>query len=321
MKKTRTSAVLAAAFAAAIAIAGLAVVPATAHDDRSDIALPNGFAPEDIAVGRHHTFYTGSLATGAIYRGDLRSGDGAVLVPGGTPPSVGLFFDKRSSHQDRLWAAGGPSGALRVYDANTGALLTSYQLADPAAGAFVNDLVVKDGSAYVTDSFLPRLYVIPLGSDGSLPSPAAVRTVPLTGDVAYTTTPNAFNLNGLAIVDGVLLSAQTNTGRLFSIDPATGVTTAVDLVDDDAPTTIFGADGIAQRGNRLFVALNFPNKIAIIKVRDHGAAAEVRDILADPRLDIPTSVAVDRGRLYAVNARFTTPPSPSTTYSLTVLKP
>lgn len=320
--KIRTSPFLAAAFAAAVAIAGLAVVPATAHDSRSDIALPNGFAPEDIAVGRHHTFFVGSLATGAIYRGDLRSGEGAVLAPGGTPPSVGLFFEKRSSHQDRLWAAGGPSGALRVYDANTGALLTSYQLADPTAGAFVNDLVVKDGTAYVTDSFLPRLYVIPLGSDGSLPAPAAVRTVPLTGDVAYTTSPNAFNLNGLAVIDGTLLSAQTNTGRLFAIDPATGVTTAVDLVDDDDdPTTIFGADGIAQRGNRLFVALNFPNKIAILKVRDHGARAEVRETLSDLRLDIPTSVAVDRGRLYAVNARFTTAPGPSTAYSLTVLKP
>jgi hypothetical protein len=238
--------------AAAIAVAGLPAPAATAHERPTDIALPNGFSPEDITIGRHHTFYVGSLATGAVYAGDLRSGEGAELAPSGTPPSVGLFFEKRSSHRDRLWAAGGPTGALRVYDANPGALLMSYQVADPAAGPFVNDLIVKGGKAYVTDSFLPQMYVISLGSGGSLPDATAVQTVPLTGDVAHTTTPNPFNLNGLAYEHGRLVSAQTNTGRLFSIDPMTGVTTAVELLDGHGdPTMIFGADGIVQRGNRL----------------------------------------------------------------------
>ena len=33
------------------------------------IALPNGWMPEGIAVGKGSTFYSGSLANGAIYRG------------------------------------------------------------------------------------------------------------------------------------------------------------------------------------------------------------------------------------------------------------
>ena len=47
----------------------------------STIALPNGFQPEGIAtVGEQ--FYVGSIPTGAVYRGSLRTGHGSILVPG-----------------------------------------------------------------------------------------------------------------------------------------------------------------------------------------------------------------------------------------------
>src|SRR5215207_10886329 len=68
------------------------------------IALPNGFWPEGIDFGRGHTFYVGSLATGAIWRGDARTGTGALLVsaPAGRE-AVGLKYDPRT---DRLVVAG-----------------------------------------------------------------------------------------------------------------------------------------------------------------------------------------------------------------------
>jgi hypothetical protein len=46
------------------------------------IPLPNGIAPEDIALGRGTTFYVGSLADGRVFVGDLRTAEGRVLVPG-----------------------------------------------------------------------------------------------------------------------------------------------------------------------------------------------------------------------------------------------
>ena len=46
------------------------------------ISLPDGFRPEGIAVGNSSTFYVGSLANGAIYRGDLRTGEGSLLFKG-----------------------------------------------------------------------------------------------------------------------------------------------------------------------------------------------------------------------------------------------
>lgn len=42
------------------------------------IRLPDGFQPEGIAIGRGTTFYAGSMRDGAIYRGDLLTGDGSL---------------------------------------------------------------------------------------------------------------------------------------------------------------------------------------------------------------------------------------------------
>ncbi|MCA1682047.1 MAG: superoxide dismutase, partial [Acidimicrobiales bacterium] len=54
------------------------------------IALPPGFQPEGIDVGRGTTFYMGTIPTGAVYAGDLRTGVGDVLVPEARdgPPSA-----------------------------------------------------------------------------------------------------------------------------------------------------------------------------------------------------------------------------------------
>ncbi len=58
------------------------------------IQLPKGFQPEGIEVGRGTTFYVGSVANGAIYRGNLRTGAGAILVPGASGESAtGIELD------------------------------------------------------------------------------------------------------------------------------------------------------------------------------------------------------------------------------------
>ena len=44
------------------------------------ISLPNGFQPEGIAVGTGSTFYVGSIPTGAVYTGDLRTVAGAPIT-------------------------------------------------------------------------------------------------------------------------------------------------------------------------------------------------------------------------------------------------
>jgi hypothetical protein len=295
--------------------------PASADSRPATISLPNGFSPEDITAGPHHTFFVGSLATGAIYRGSFTTGKGALLVPSATGPTTGLYLERRDGH-DRLWAAGGPSGQARVYDATTGALLRTFQLADPASGTFVSDVIVTDKAAYYTDAFVQQLFVIPLRahSHQALPSPSAARTVPLTGDVSYVT-PNTFNLNGLAAFKNTLVSFQTVTGELFRINPMSGVTKQIPVMDKKGnPVTVDGADGIAQRSHTLFTAQNFPEKLATVKVDGNLRSARLVDVATSPALDIPSSVEEDRGDLFGLNARFTTPPTPTTTYTIVRVK-
>ena len=40
------------------------------------------------------------------------------------------------------------------------------------------------------------------------------------------------------------------------------------------------------------------------------------DTLTDPDFDVPTTIALHGSRLYAVNARFSTPPTPGTEYDI-----
>jgi hypothetical protein len=115
------------------------------------VPVPDGFQPEGIATGRGTDVYVGSLGRlssagvflggGAIYKADLRTGAGSILVPqheGRT--AVGLAVDVRRNY---VWAAGGPFGTAYVYDGSTGADVADVTLvSDPGAGTFVNDVVV-----------------------------------------------------------------------------------------------------------------------------------------------------------------------------------
>jgi sugar lactone lactonase YvrE len=273
------------------------------------VALPNGFAPEGIAVGRGDTFYVGSIPTGAIYRGSLRTGEGAVLVPAAPGrQAIGLAVDERN----RVFAAGGPTGRAFVYDGATGALLAEYGLAAGPA-TFVNDVVVTRDGAYLTDSFQQVLYRIPIAPNGTLG--AAAETIPLTGDIAYT---GGFNANGIdATPDGkTLVLVQSNTGLLFRVDPATGVTQEIDLGGD----TVTAGDGILLDGRTLYVVRNQQNRIAVVRLAPDLSSGRLVTHLTNAVFDVPTTIAEHGNRLYAVNARFGTPVTPDTEYRVVQLR-
>jgi hypothetical protein len=160
----------------------LAFVPAAhaANVFPSTINLPNGWRPEGIANGRGTSFYVGSLANGAIYQGDLRTGEGKVLFPGVSGRAVtGLYVDQRSNF---LFASGAGTGMAFVFDAETGAELASYQLATSST-TFVNDVVVTREAAYFTDSRQP-CFRLPLGPGGALSGAAGVSSASLGRDFA-----------------------------------------------------------------------------------------------------------------------------------------
>jgi sugar lactone lactonase YvrE len=293
-----------------LVLAAVAAVPATASAGAlpETIRLPDGWQPEGIASGRGTSLYVGSIPTGAVWKGDAKTGEGDVLVPGrpGERNAIGIKVDRRN----RLFVAGGPTGKAFVYDARTGEDLASYQLAAAGDATFVNDVVVTDKAAWFTDSSPDgaQLYALPLGRHGGLPDQDEVRTLPLTGD--FKPGAEGPNLNGIvAAKDGkVLLAVQTNTGTLFRINPRTGRTRAVDL----GGATLANGDGMLLAGRVLFVVQNRLNQIAVVKLSRSLDRGRLVTTITDPDFDVPTTIAFQAGRLWAVNARFgTTDPQPA----------
>jgi hypothetical protein len=274
------------------------------------IALPNGFNPEGIAGGRGSRFFVGSLADQGVYAGDLRTGQGAVLVPGGTGRvHVGMSFDARTGY---LFVAGGPGGAGYVYDTATGAGVAAYQFVALPASTFVNDVAVTRRGAYFTDSFRPVLYFVPLSRRGALPDASDVEEIPLGGDFQFV--PNAFNTNGIVATPNgkSLVIVNSAQGKLYRVDPASGVASLIDLGGGSVPN----GDGMLLDGKTLYVVQNFLNQIAVVRLKSDLSAGTVVDTLTDPDLDIPTTITEFRDALYAVNARFSTPPTADTEYQV-----
>jgi hypothetical protein len=292
---------------AALAALLIAVAPATAAQFPARIDLPDGWAPEGITAGRGTTVYVGSLADGAIARVNVRTGDRSLLAPGATGRvTVGLDYERGAN---LLWAAGGGTGEVRAYDAGTGALLETYTFGQ----GFLNDVVVTRDAVYVTNSNVAELEVIPLPADGSLPDPSAAFALPLSGDLVYTT---GFNANGIVARAGWLVLVQSSTGGLFRVDPVTGATTAIDLGGFEPVTA---GDGLELRGSTLYVVRNQLNRVEAFRLGDRLASARHLRTITSPDLAIPTTVAFSAGRLWAVNARFGTPVTPTTAYWITRL--
>ncbi|TMM35499.1 MAG: superoxide dismutase [Actinobacteria bacterium] len=279
-----------------------AAVAAPAGDGTfpTTIALPPGFPPEGIAIGGHVAYF-GSRLDGSIYRADLRTGTGKIISAGPGTPSLGLKLD----HRGRLFVAGGTGGDARVVDVRTGRILVRYPL---VATSFVNDEVISGRTVWFTDSANPVLYKLTLGRHGELP--AAATRLPLTGDIAFGPGTNA---NGIVTTpDGrALLVVQSNTGRLFRVDPATGVATAVDLGGE----SLVNGDGLLRIGTMLYAMQNRLNMLAVLRLDRSGTRARLVTRVTDPRFQIPTTIAAFRGRLYLPDARFDVTPTPTTPYT------
>jgi sugar lactone lactonase YvrE len=279
---------------AALALA-VAVPAALARGGFPDtIALPDGFAPEGIEI-RGSTAWVGSVGSGAVWVGDLRKGQGRILVPGAPNErsATGIEYDR-----GRLWVAGARFGNVLVYSARTGALLHTIQLATGTGGTFVNDAVATRRAVWLTDSQRPVLYRVALERNGE---PAGVSTVPLGGDYAHVA---GFNLNGIVATSNgkTLIAVQSAAKRLYAIDPDTGKARTIDLNGYD----LTNGDGLLLHGRTLYVVQNRDNRVAVFRVSKDLAEATFVQALTDPDLDVPTTIDRSGHRLYVVNARFGT---------------
>jgi sugar lactone lactonase YvrE len=291
-------------------VVGAGSGPAVAgHPLPDSIPLPDGFQPEGLTIGRGTSFYVGSLAGGAVFRGDLVTGRGSILVPG-TPGAMktGLKVDRHN----RLWAATASGGGAAVHDARTGALLATYRFTDDP-DTFVNDEIVTRDAVYFTDSVRPFLYVVPLGRDGRLPGQSAVRSLALSGPAADA---DAFNNGIVATADGRLVVVQMVAGRLVSIDPRTGTSRLVDLHG----YSVVDGDGLVLRDHLLYVVRNLSNLVAVLRLDPGSGSGRLVREITSPLLRVPATGDLFGPWLYVVNARFDVTPTPTTDYDVVRLR-
>ncbi len=197
------------------------------------IPIPAGFEAEGIEIGKNQDFFVGTLSwsgnltnAGAIYRGNLLTGEGRVVVPPTGKKLAGLSYAART---DYLYAATGHSGGfagprweqgLKVYTATSGRLLGEIIFGDDMV---INDVLVTETGVYCTDSISTTLYKLPLENDGKVFS-STVETIEMTGfEMA-----EGFNANGLVgDFDGKeLVIINITTGVLYRVDTESGAASA-----------------------------------------------------------------------------------------------
>jgi hypothetical protein len=293
---------------AAVALAASLLVGATAAGPRfpARIDFPPGWAAEGI-FGKGHTFWAGNTQTGSIYKGDVRTGEGSVLVDVAGKSALGVFVDK----WDRLWVAGG-SGAERhayVYDANTGDLIQDITLSPTAAGfGTINDVTVTRDAAFFTNTnnaANPQanvLFKVPLGKQGEIGAPTTV-PIPLFGANGIEATKNGKTLIVVSISQGKYYKIDADTAGCPDLVP--GECEEI-VLDQPAPR----GDGLILRGHTLYSVLNLPNaafpglcgEVVVIKLHDHMTTGEVVEHLnsADDPLINPATADIFGKYIYVV---------------------
>jgi hypothetical protein len=282
------------ALAAALLAVALFPTPATAVPRPNSIPLPIDFQPEGIAVGEGNTFYVGSLRTGDIYRGDLRSGQGSLFVDAGDRVAVGMRVDNARGW---LVVAGGATGHAWVYDTRDGSTVADLELGTPGV-TFSNDVAITRDALYFTDTFAPTIYKVPINADGSF---GATDPITVTGPAAATGT--GFGLNGIDSTHrGWLIVNHTNLGILALVNPSTGASREIAIAGSGLiPGT---PDGLQLEGHTAWVVENFANVVARVKLSPDLTSGRIVDTITSDLFRVPTTVARHGSTLALVNGRF-----------------
>lgn len=279
--------------------------------------LPDGFRPEGSVAGTGTEIYvscTRGPQVGFIWKGDVSTGEGSVLIPPTGDPTRGIALDQ----QGRLWVAWKFGG--RVYDSSTGDLLKEYTF-ELGTNSVINDVIVGKDKVIFTDSGssipngrqetgIPRLFIVELGAGASQDLPdefteVRASSADLNLDSGYPT------LNGIETVPAdtsKVIACHTNLGLLVNIDLVTGETTEVDVGDVNRPFST--CDGLVRRGSTLYVVRNRDTIVSKVSLDPRGTSGvietmyDLNTIISYPNLGTTTTGALYGDYLYMPDSRF-----------------
>jgi WD40 repeat protein len=281
------------------------------------IDTPDGSLPEGFTIGNGHTAYNASL-DGSIYKFDLRTGKGEVLVEADSISydcrKLGLRFDPRTNY---LFVAGCFYGNAYVYDADTGELIMEYQL-DDSGNSVINDLAITRDAVYFTDFAQLFLYRLPLANNGGIPlDPNAATAISLLGDFedndCCTLNGIVATPNGKTLIVGYsgALAGNSGAGLIYKVDPTTG---NADVITVEPPLQGF-LDGIAMRNHTLYIMTPTDptpvDMIQVVKLDKGMLSGTLVGTIMDLDLDEVASGAIFGNSLYVNNARWSQDPYPN----------
>jgi hypothetical protein len=256
---------------------------------------------------------------GAIYKGNLRTGEGTILAEPTGKLVSGLSYDPRT---DYLYAAtglgfGDASGnftwteqGVTVYDASNGDIIREITFGD-GMGITINDCLVTRTGVYCTDSFNPNLYKVVLEKGGRLPSIPEVEVIFMPGFVMG---DGLFGANGLVgDFDGrQLVIVNISTGVLYRVDTANGEASPLEI--EGAEQLFVDGDGLYLDGRTLYIMQNFSDKIAVVQLSGDLSGGEfIRNIPGEGEpnpLNIATTIIGFGNSLYAINTNLLDPFGP-----------
>jgi hypothetical protein len=291
-----------------------------------------GAPPEGFTIGKGYTAYNGSI-DGSIYKMDLRTGQGGILVP--AEPGfdwetecykLGMRVDPRTNY---LFVAGCINGDAYVFDADNGDEIMKYQLATPYESA-INDIAITQDAVYFTDFYQPFIYRLPLSKNGRIPDAVdAATAIPLTGDFGTGENLGGVFANGIvATPDGkTLIVGHSGTSKIFRVDPMSGHADEI-IVDPPLAGLAEGGflDAIVLRDGVLFILTSdasdtYPpvDRVQVVVLDDDLLGGSLVGSITDPDMDGIASGAFHGNSLYVNNARYWDYPGLPTEYWITKL--
>jgi hypothetical protein len=246
-----------------------------------EVALPDGFFPEGIAVTEAGRLYVGSVANRSIWTLGPSDSEMRPYVPAGTLGGsvLGLAADLE---RELVWACvtNFSSSLLVGIGMGDAQVKVEHPLAGGAndSGALCNDIIVApNGNLWITESFGGRLFQI-LSANVLTPNSAQVWLE--ADDLAPLGGPQAgeFGVNGLELMSGRLYLVNAQRGTLLSIDPTLTSPSRSDLQlvtlsEAGVPggLTLANPDGLARVSDTQLLivenGLNLPGGKRLVRVR------------------------------------------------------
>ena len=278
--------------------------------------------PEGITNGPGSTLFASQILSGKVLAIDALTGDTVQVVGAQLDREAwGLWYHNHKEEGYLFVAGGGPSYGngipeVYLYNVSSGKSLAACSLPvvnETGNGAFVNDVAVLGGMAYVTNSFSPKLMAVHVA--------CAINGVCLVEELVLPNNfipadPNDWSVNGVVPYgsDGILICHEIDGSVWYISNLTNGVENPIfqEVIPDGG---VPGADGLTISDDKLYVTQNYVNTIGVFQLSmddNNLLVATLLGNLTSPEFETPATSAVYDGYVYSTISRFVTLPDIAT---------